>query len=816
MALSQEQKTQLVLMVDSPKDFLQKCKDKLIYLPGFKNEFFKDGSGIFHVLAECIVDKKDIVYSEIMNHILSRNNHLDLFQKTGRKESAFEILIKDNPPPSLCNHISEFLSYTKVITQERKYNIMKFIGFLAKNNQLDNVSNMLNKFDTLATDSTLIKSLFEVSIDTKNSKLIDYLFQNKKIMEICNDNIGKYKFNVGKDYSPKYVNIYAFATNRNAKNELFKLMDKFGSKVNFDGNINLTDSAIYSSANHSLDYILDNKNRDIIEIENKDFFENLYLKIPIENRALWLSEHKINKVFNKNYHQVVFDDIPVLLSSDKIKDINKWKIFNQLMYISHYNGDKSIKFKMIEKITEPLWEMLPKVKSIESYLATKCLFNNLSGKDVLDESEMVSFVNIFKNIKKYNLLEYVPKIFGEFFFNQPKLAKKLIEAGLNVGKLPKYNITGNYQEDMYFNVFELFIVLVNNNKMYGGPTLGNGINIEAAKETLSLLYENNKDLVFYELFYKDKLNSSNDSVVTLLDYAISEKSREIFDLLTVEDFRNFKKINELSPLRFIKSGHYTDEIKDSFSICVDKMLSADFSFTQKLNLSYINEPTYYYLMDNISNIDVLNRVLEKENIDLNVTAKDINFWINIKAENSIELLKSKMTEPLNSSETRNILRTLSSTNTFLPNLLNFIKVFPESIYCKLNDGENILHNAIKSNANELATKISEMYPNLCIEANEQNKMPVSYLLPKFVRVINKGEKFSVKKELEKNKTLFYALINTGLFSENKKANDILEKQFIKYKIIEDTFPDLIKEYRYQRLNMELPKTNLTHIKKNKI
>ena len=78
MAFSNEDKKKLNLMIEEPAEFLKFYQSHPNLLNNLKNEFFKDGTGIFHLLIENIfMNNQDPIkvneYKNITTYLLNNN-----------------------------------------------------------------------------------------------------------------------------------------------------------------------------------------------------------------------------------------------------------------------------------------------------------------------------------------------------------------------------------------------------------------------------------------------------------------------------------------------------------------------------------------------------------------------------------------------------------------------------------------------------------------------------------------------------------------------------------------------------------------------
>jgi len=805
MAFTQEQKKQLSFMVDSPEEFLKKCQDKLIYLPGFKNEFFQDGSGIFHILSECVMNSDKEIFVEIINHVL-KNTDLNLFQYSGRKQSAFSLLLdgldsnNNNNKKNLTKNITNFLILNKDKKTDSMNNYLmgNYLTKLATLNEVEQINTILETFPNFKADFSVNQSLLKATIDANNKDVVNLLISNKESFNFLNEKIGEFQFNIEPpNHTAKNVNIYSYSIKKNTPEILSILMDKFKDKINYDGT-KKEKNPVYSMAKTQHPLI------SLIEKKDLSLFNTYYEKMDINSRAEWLSSY-VNKAYEEKFADIILKDLENIFSSKDVLDKHKLQIFNQLLYIKS-EDDIAVKFQKIEKILEPLWNKIPPIEKAYSFMGSKYLFNNLYSSGNMSDKEIDSFVNIFKKIKEIGHLEIAERTFSNSFFNEPKLAKKLIESGLSVDKLPTSRYLMEGMKDQDFNIYQIFIELEKNSKNSSYKKIDE-LDMEKARETLKIIYKHNHDLIF-------KKDSKDRNI---LYAAIENSNTEIFNLLTVKDLKDIKeKFGDTVLLTFGNSYALTDSQKEKFNFIVSKLLQAEYNFKQANPSPYIEYPIYYKLFDKVSDVKILNHLLLSQDIDINKDIQSEVFWNNLKTDTNIKFIKDLIIDDITPENSRRIMRILSSSDSYNENIINIMNVFPEIHKIKFIDNENILHNAIKNQAYKVANTIVEKYPDLAIDANKQNKMPISYMINNFSKSIKKTNNFN-NFELSKHKKLFKGLIGAGLESPNKKANKILEDQLEKYSIIEETFPEVIKEYQFNKLQRALlnDKTKV-NVKKLKI
>ena len=792
-------------MVDSPKEFLKKCEEGKIYLPSYANEFFKDGSGIFHVLSECIINNISEDYIKIMNMLLLKEHKLNLFQQIGRKQSAF-FLLKEaaNKDGSLIEVLNGFLLNLDNLNKTDSYLISSFITDLGKKGKTLEIEKIFNKFPEAKTNGSIVYSLFKTSLERNDEKLLDLLLSNKEIELELSKKVASLKFNYEKQYNAtKNINAYGYAIYYGSEKVLNKLISHFGKKIKFNGKMESNEIST-----NTLEYI---PHPLTIALENKNIplFENYYSKMDYADKAEWIA--KVSNINIVNYEKInkkIIDELPTIFGSKEVLDTNKLSIFISILRMKSAGLEKE-KFQIIEKIAEPLWELLPPVGKASVFMGSNSFFNNFYSKGDMSNEEINSFVNIFKKIVEYGHFEIADRTFSNSFFNEPNLAKKLIEAGMNLRTQPTTRYIMEGTKAYEFNIYEIFI---NHYKTLKQESSTNkkvdSLDLEKAKETLQVIYNHNKELLFNPI-------SKGYSV---LQFAMENNCREIFEIISVEDFKEFKTRYGESMLQVLsKIYSHSEEGRKSFDVCLNKLMEADFDMSARVVTTYSNFPLYYTFFDRVNDFSLLDKLMNKigANIDSDIQSND--FWSNFKTNHAAQYVKDRITIGVEDRNAKKIMLGICSSNYNEDRFQTITDIFPDIYKTKFLANENILHTAIKEQIYGLAQLIVKKYPNLAIEANKQNKMPVSYMMVNFSKTIEKASGYNTAYyEMQKHRELFQNLMEVGLNSINKKANDFLESQLEKYKSIEKAFPEIIKEYYFHKMNKSLNKNEIVKEKKMKI
>jgi hypothetical protein len=803
MAFTNLQKKQLALMTDKPKEFLEMCKNGEVNLSSYRQEFFKDGSGIFHVLADCLMNKantnKDFSdHLELFSYILEQDTPLTIFQDVGRRMSAFKFLADFAKTSSkLNNAITTLLLKQKPENKINDYLIREFICTLASQGFFKEVDEIINTFPKVL-DTDLINDLLNIAIDIPTPVLLDYLLTDSKITPRLEEDISKCYFTLTKPFEQKECgNIYKKCITVENYSALFKIMEKYGDFIIASGKIS-DDLKRYQYTNwfrkevHTLDMLL--------EKGNQDNFQNFYNLMHVTDRAEWVSTEKgkPSNLVKPGFEDIVLNDLNNLFS-EEVPTVYKMGVYNNLLSFSRELME-STKYQTIEKLLEPLWDKIPQIDKATSYRGIKPLFDHFYANGEMSDEEIQSFANIFKKIKDRGEFQYTNKLFSRSFFNEPKLVKKLLEAGLGIDVLPTDRFLDSDVKQMKINIFEAYLPAHDEYVRNIYPK-ANPLRPEKARETLAILYEHNPKLIFNETTKKE----------SLLKLAIKENCGAIFEILTVEDFQKFYQMDGTSLLDSIKSSAKEIEGNNSLNALVDKALKAGM-FEPYKNVSDTDKTPafFYYFLSRQVDTELLDEVYKTVGIDLNHEIQKTSFWKIATSKYARDYLKERVTEKIHPENLDAIVSFVTSPNEHHEHLLAILEVIPDFYKSKMN-GDNLLHITAKNDAYMKSTKLAILYPELAKEPNNKNRLPVSYMIDSMNEHLH-GRNRNIHMNL---KEAFTTTIEHSV-TQDEKINRIFEEHLNSYPTLKESIKDILIPYEYAKLKGALSVNNAPSGKKLKI
>jgi hypothetical protein len=808
MAFSNLQKKQLNLMIENPKEFLEQCKNGKVDLKSFHNQFFKNGSGIFHLLADRLIidSNRDISeYMDIFSYVLEQDTRLSIFQDVGRTTSAFKELMDFAKTSSKLNTaITEILlKQNKIyIDSTKNYQIADFVCILAEQGFYKEVDQIITSLPKIL-DSELMNNLLNIAIEINSKDFLNYVLKDSKFTDKLNNEIGSYFFPMSKPYEQKECgNVYIKCIKQKNYNALFQVTENYAPSILSSGKV-IRNEKRYSNANwfrqdlHPLDLLL--------EEGNKNNFEKFYNLISDADKAEWVASKKgiPNEICKTGFQDIILKNINNLFS-ENVPNISKLGVYNNLLSFGETLMEPN-KYQNIEKILEPLWDKIPMVDKATSFRGVKPLFEHFYSAGNMSDEEIQAFTNIFKKIVERGEFQYTNNLFSKSFFNEPKLVKKLLENGLKIDVLPTDRFLDSDVKEMQINIFEIYLHVYGEDKRKNYQTI-NPLNIEKSKETLSILYDYNPTLVFNETTKKE----------SILKLAVTLNCGEIFEILSVSDFEKFIKNEEKSLLESISNSNSTNDSSNALNIFISKALQTNM-FNDYKNLSNKHKAIplfFYYFLNAEVEPNLLDKLYEKVGFDINKEINKTTFWHIATTKHAREYTKEKVTEKIHPGALGAIMEFITAENQHHKHLLAVLDVFPDFYKNKL-DGENLLHMAARKNAYINTTKLVTLYPELATEANEYSKLPVSYLIDAINKQLKKNH-FGYNGTVHSNaKEAFINLLPHSI-SMNENVNKTLEEQLEKYPDIKENFKDVIVIYEYEKLKGTMLLNNAPSTKKLKL
>lgn len=807
MAFSNLQKKQLTLMIDSPKEFKQQCENGKINLKDFREQFFKDGTGIFHLLANHLMIQRDIEaypnHFDLFKYILEQDTRLSMFQETGRTNSAFKELADFAKTSSKLNTvITSLLLKQKYINPLNYYPIRDFVCSLAEQGFYKEVDDIIKLPKVL--DSELVNNLLNIAIETNSSNFLDYLLIDEKLKPILKDEIGSYFFPLSKKFEEKeFGNIYLKCIKNQNYNALFKIMESYSKYLSSSGVIN-SDTKRYSNPNwfrkdvHPLDLIL--------EKGNKEHFDKFYSFMTSIEKAVWFSSQKGQppKLYKLGFEDIVLQDLNNLFS-EEVPSTYQLGTYNNLLSFAKELMESN-KYQKIDKILEPLWNKIPNVNKATIFRGVKPLFDNFYSNGNMSDKEIKAFTNIFKKIVERGEFQYTNKLFSTSFFNEPKLVENLLDAGLKIDILPTDRFIDSDIQEMKINIFEHYLHTYDEYVRNVLPK-ANPLKLENAKQTLSIIYKHSPELIFNETTKKE----------SLLKLAIKGNCGQIFEMLNIEDFNKFVKIDGISLLESINNkDSMNDENKNYINILVEKLLKTSIfdDYKSLNNTKKLTPLCFYHLLGKELDTNLLDKVYNIAGIDLNKEIQKTAFWQIANNKYAREFLKERVSKNIDHQNLDSLVTFATSPNEHHKYLLAILDVIPDFYKIKMN-GNNLLHITAKNDAYLKNIKLVTLYPELAKEVNNQNNLPIVYMLDTIEKQLNKKYGYGPGDVHMNAKEAFTTLLPHSI-SLDKKANKIFEQQLQKHPSIKEMFKDIIVVYEYEKLKEELPLNNSSQSKKLKI
>ena len=452
MAFSNEDKKKLNLMIEEPAEFLKFYQSHPNLLNNLKNEFFKDGTGIFHLLIENIfMNNQDPIkvneYKNITTYLL--NNKFNLFQKSGRKETAFDILNSNNINNSSysAQDISFIFDAISLNAQTNiDFNSYSIFTFFKKINfaNLENIKNT---------------SLFL----NKNPSFFDHHFIDSISIAIFNS------INVKNNIIEIFEHIPQLSTNVHfLKNYIkFSLISP-----NTDENIKFLTPLIENDKTYQF---LDNN------IGTWTFLNGKNIMIPLETNNIYIHLLILEKIevldfLNQNLSHKSFNGLLIHDFENYVKKLPNPRHNLGLSLLTFENSNKKLKYEL-------LFDLFTQTSDEEqvNWLvsgANNHIINNISNRYTKHFKNLATESYNYKKEESYNLITFILKKVPQYFANEnishtSKLA--LFKQLLYFNK--EINIESNTlldRNNIYDNRFQTILKIYNSINDKNIPSIVNG------------------------------------------------------------------------------------------------------------------------------------------------------------------------------------------------------------------------------------------------------------------------------------------------------------------------------------------------------
>jgi hypothetical protein len=745
MALTQEQKNTISEVSQNPIKVLEDFQKKPYYLKSFKNEFFQDGTGLLHkILYQYFLTGNDNFF-QLYSYVIN-NSNLTIFDYKGHKFSAISYI--DNLKDSFSDYPNKLFKILET-TNISNFHIRHFSYIIEKN----------------------IVDLYDINMKEK-------AFYN----------ISKYKDNLNnyKDILKTIVkkDDIVFLTN------LLKIIsfDKF---KNIDFNKDLSKNALFKNI---LYFSLENKSYEIA-----NFLLQSYPELTSNsNNSLYSVDKKFSPILEVAKDSPLLDKI-ILNMDDKTltQNLNHFSLNSEkiLTYILNYKYNSFIEEKVIKLLNS-------NIDSYEKTYLLKSIFDSQISYDkklflltsIIDENvkNINSNIDLFTSFKVYNAFKF--SIFESFIFSiqkNPVISQTLFDKFIH-----EFNLRNLISKDQvfnfsYFSNIEYFKLVNNNNLLNKNNPLNfiEGFLIPNHPKNFS----DDTDYIWYKISKLDfkNLKSNTNSFKALHLLLINNLDKYV-------NFFNSEKLSYLLGKNLLLSSYVKNEDSSDFFEIINKLIDSNFSFKKDIN-------NFLKLLSFNPPYELLDKIIEKENIDLKQLSMDSHFWNNINKQKTFDYCIKHNA----SIDNPNYIFSLVHNYDISP-LILFLENKGNVNY-ESNEG-NILHHLCQYKEtfkNKQILLLLDFVPHLAIQTNKQNKFPVFYLLSDFNKLCKKSKdnfnilSYQQKENLYQYYNIIKRMFECGLHSDNKKAFNILENQLLKYNDIIELFPDLLPTLRAGKLLKKL-------------
>jgi len=782
MAFTQSQKNLLDELTYEPENFLSKIKGNTRLMNSFKEEFYQDGSGVYHIIFKNALKNKDI-YFEIFKEFFYKSN-VDLLQFKGRQPSAVNYIIKE---------MNDNNKSSKIID-----NI--FIDYL-KNGLVSDISKSENEwyikyavdgmFRYIASNESLLsEAIFFVKNQTEENKnKIDF-------MRLLTDKINSENFSIDS------LKIFSEAF---TKEEIQNAFDK----IDFTSVPAKNNPSKLNYVN-PLNFNILQKNYTKIR-----FFHSLGINLDVDN-----GEYVYNKMNSINAVKEILDKDASI--NDDIKDIiknlnsrKKLELLSHVYYKNNFSKSNHTGVSYMLILDEDFTK-----EFVHDF------FDKSSNADKV--TILIHLLNADKDHKTLSLLNEILEKFKPEFLNDLSDYKKIVFKSQNVQSFynsAKWMVLKNIDEQNYQDL--ILDVSKNLNKL--------DFLSEVKKNVMwvSLPLLRNKNVVKFfieEIGYESQIEH-NTSIVKNIPFKLIEsiKTLKIQNLLEKHSVIYEKT---LDVLKYIFDNHKEQYLIGSDNLTVLNMV---LEMNDDKILSWFNKDFCKYLKENIGEKTINFNIYDS--IEKNSDKKEWTNFISNLNDVGFKFINGNIVTFISQMEDEKILQKICDDNKdfFVP-LLNegffwiffpddkkdFVEKNIEKYQVKLSedvlsflirsdlknhfglkvfleisglenqidiDGNNLLHLAIKKKDYRLTKFLAENYPQLAEQSNRQKKIPIEYLF-NFLDKTKKDKKI---------KNAFETVLMAGV-SKNIKTHEKIASLFDKYEFINNLYPELQTMFNYKKMD----------------
>lgn len=805
MALSQVEKEFIQLAAATPNIAFHKIVEGELSLSSFKDGFYKDGNSLLHTLMTGLINNHS--EKDYLSFILYILEHSSITLEDSSRG-------KSNPLEEYINHYQylfdiEEISYN--LTKEIAFNIFAMVSIkpisditilsnlfvlLQKCNLHEEYDILIKQYPNIKLSSFYALDLIVELIKRDDDIRIHDLFEQYPALSsdlpflpfplyIKDNSIN----NKTKRYSNEKSNALIYAIYQEAP----KITDFFLALENLplNGKVGIRygghDNKFIST--HALSQALVNNDFEL--------YQKIFTKIPTENISTILcqTEFTLTSSPSRSHFDLILqhnDERFLHFIIEHAENIIKLsdKPYNFIYEIIGSNTS-------LKTIDDLLTIFLPHIDIINAPKAlnhdtfSNRVFANIYDKKQYEAYDYEYITSILKKLNRTGLFNYTSDmLFKNKFFEDEKLFDAIIEGGLNLIEQKKLHpIPSNI----------LFMGLKNSSQFDINQRNNHNIIIENQKNIFLKI----KNILKEDIFIEHPHGS-------LIEQAFIQNNYTLIDILSDQDIL---KITNSHAAFLDRIPLFTPNIPllENF---LDRCINMGLSFFNNIEEAYNTSHPFYHLLSININKNILDKILIKENKNIQELSKDSKFWKHINNQDSAQYAFDNNGYYSNP----NTLLYLCHQHDF--NVISLYLNFGGSLQYKNNDQGNILHELINKKFIDQADVVLSYMPELAGEVNQHNKFPISY----FLELFNKNSQEMKNSPNINQQNLFKKQLNfvahnfqTGFNPLEKKAMIFLEAQLVKYTSIFACNPELITIFNYGMMQKKLPIYDKKEVhKKNKI
>lgn len=838
MAFSQAQKTFINLLTSKPYEAFNKIINGEIYLDTYQDEFFKDGTGLLHILCDGFCQDPELYYP-IIQFVLN-DKHLTLSDKAKGKNGASLVLIDyyySLFPHGSVAHLEQ--GETPYYNDKSKQFLSYYCEIIKTN---ENIFSSQHKVDILSVLKLINEDMYKqflpyVSLDKNNYQnliraliLQDDKNEFEKIITMNKEIVSNFSYFgfFGKQrHNNEESNILTYALYLGAKDISSYIIDHNLSSLN-----GVCVGKKYSDYPKDKYIVIDTLTQALLS-NDLDNYKKIFFKLEKEKFIpIFTNKHYVpinrSSIFTYDKDNLVHWDL--LLQEDK-KDFYDFVLSNKKQFINNDNTKDSKKLLDLLFATVSYEKNLEVVKNTLIHLLKESniggeifnpppltnrlisVFKSKIKENMVQEKDYILLKDCIKILSQADLLYFDSHmVYDKVYFTHQKLFFTLKEAGIDFnlnyhlgkGENSSYgkphNIIETYLKNNEINNFSTFTMIDSSDKYKFEKDLSEHNTI------MSYILEHiGKNFYFQNQVSSYNLHFNSDDKTNIIGTALKTQNYDFLNLLNQEQIK--KLCNGYIDFSYFIIEPFNEKKKIELEQFLNTCIDCDLSF---FSSDTLHSHPFYQLLNKKIDFNILDRILEKENRTILELSSNFDFWENI----SNKYISQYVFDRGANYSHKNIALELGLRDKHLS--LKFYLEYGGNVSYIDDKGRNILHILLRDNKIESGQIIFDHEPTLSEKVDKSHKFAVSYILQNYDKMCKNKYMVQSSNEIKKYQNygnLIQDIFCEGLDSSQIKAMNFVEEQLKKYTNITNDKPEMLEYLAYGKLDKKVKKIEIQKKKK---